>query len=220
MFASKFGPVLLWICQIGQDWTPGIHRAYQAKSSQYVFSGLPFQPWQYSRSRFLHYCVYIPPVHTTLEVQLVQNTCPPVLCKFAVSARRSASWLLSFRGSVRWHGTFHGRHMLWSLGCRVKCTHYRVSSFSQVKFTLFFCTHSLAKRIFTPHSLAWLSFTFSLEGSLHSAHYLPSRKFSADWTRTNVLCFRKVLLSREGDQLHLNTANNRSVRNISPLHQS
>ena len=46
----------------------------------------PSQPWQYSRSRFLHYCVYIPLVHTRLEVQLVpQNITKivlPTMCAY------------------------------------------------------------------------------------------------------------------------------------------
>jgi len=103
---------------------------------------------------------------------------------------------------------------------RVKCTHYRFSSFSHVTFTLFSFTHSLAQSIFTPHSFAWLPFTYRSGGSLYYAQYLPSRKLSADWTRTNVLCFWIELVSRERAQLQLNTANIRPVGHISPLHHS
>jgi len=101
---------------MGLGWTAVIPRELQAVSSVFVFFWFPYQPYQYSRSRFLHYCVYNLLVHTCLEIRLVRTGGPSFLCKLAVSGRRSGSFPPSFWGSVMCHGSIHGCHIMWSLG--------------------------------------------------------------------------------------------------------
>jgi len=105
-------------------------------------------------------------------------------------------------------------------GDRVKCTHYRVSSFSHVTFTLF-QLHTLSRTVFSLCTRSHNCLSLSVQKdnfTPHTAFFLGSSQHSE--LRTNVLCFRKVLVSREGAQLQLNTANTRTVRSISPLHQN
>jgi hypothetical protein len=81
--------------------------------------------------------------------------------------------------------------------------------------------HALSRTVFSlcTRSHECLSLSVQKDNfTPHTAFLLGS--FQHSELRTNVLCFRKVLVSREGAQLQLNTTNTRTVRNISPLHQS
>ena len=81
--------------------------------------------------------------------------------------------------------------------------------------------HALSRTVFSPRTRSHNCLSLSVQKdnfTPHTAFFLGSSQHSE--LRTNVLCFRKVLVSREGAQLQLNTANTRTVRSISPLHQN
>jgi len=137
-------------------------------------------------------------------------------CRFGSSVCITLTVYSGIRKVIWIHSWMSYAVMFGLVGSNVHTTAFRRSAMLRLRYSP---SHTHSHRIFSPRTRSH-DFHFPFRRITLLRTLISFWKLSADWTRTNVICFRKVLVSREGAQLQLNTANSRPVRNISPFNQS